>query len=68
MLTLTARAHYPCRTTTQMRPSHRRIRDPLGGRQPPSPPVRGRVCRQRPLPRELEGVLDVLLAVRVMLA
>jgi hypothetical protein len=42
-LALTTRANSP-RRTTQMRASYRRMRDPLGGRRPPTSPVCGRVC------------------------
>ena len=42
---LAARADY-ARRAAQMRASHRRQRDPVGGREPPAPPVGGRVCGQ----------------------
>lgn len=47
-LALAPRANPPHRTA-QMRPSHRHMRNPMGGRQPPTPPVCGRVRGQRAL-------------------
>jgi hypothetical protein len=64
MLTLTTRANSP-RRTTQMRPSHRRMRDPLRTSATNTTCLR---IAHGPLPRELEGVLDALLAARVVLA
>ena len=43
---LAARAD-SARRAAQMHASHGRRRDPVGGREPPAPPVRRRVCGQR---------------------
>jgi hypothetical protein len=43
-LALTTRVNLTRRITQMRASSHRRMRDPLGGHQPPTPPVLRRVC------------------------